>query len=142
MLAPHRGGKPMPEANSTPFLSNQVGRNPAHAPGATPKPKLLDRLREALRSRHYSRRTEQTYCLWVKGFIYFHKVRHPAQMAEKECLFPIENLLIVLLPPLRYQALTHKNYTMVARILFNNQRAIIMGKCKHSIEQSRSIESP
>ena len=49
---------------------------------ARPKPKLLDRLREALRSRHYSRRTEQTYCQWVKRFIFFNNVRHPAEMAE------------------------------------------------------------
>ena len=42
----------MPEANSIPVLSNSVGRYPGHAPGATQKPKLLDRLREALRSRH------------------------------------------------------------------------------------------
>jgi integron integrase len=41
-------------------------------------------MREALRSRHYSRRTEQTYCHWVKRFIYFHDVRHPAEMAEAE----------------------------------------------------------
>ncbi|MCJ7587414.1 MAG: integron integrase [Candidatus Aminicenantes bacterium] len=47
-------------------------------------PKLLDRLREALRSRHYSRRTEQTYCQWVRRFIFFHNVRHPAEMAEPE----------------------------------------------------------
>ncbi len=40
----------------------------------TRKPKLLDRLREAFRSRHYSRRTEQTYCHWVKRFIFFHNV--------------------------------------------------------------------
>jgi len=48
------------------------------------KPKLLDQLREALRARHYSRRTEQTYCLWVKRFIFFHNVRHPTEMAEPE----------------------------------------------------------
>jgi integron integrase len=48
------------------------------------KPKLLDRLREALRSRHYSPRTEQTYPHWVKRFIFFHNVRHPAEMAEPE----------------------------------------------------------
>jgi hypothetical protein len=48
------------------------------------KPKLLDQLREALRSRHYSHRTEQTYCSWVKRFIYFHNVRHPREMAEPE----------------------------------------------------------
>jgi integron integrase len=47
-------------------------------------PRLLDRLREALRSRHYSRRTEQTYRYWVKRFIYFHNIRHPAEMAEAE----------------------------------------------------------
>jgi integron integrase len=47
-------------------------------------PKLLDRLHEALRSRHYSRRTEETYCHWVRRFIYFHNVRHPAEMAEPE----------------------------------------------------------
>ncbi len=56
---------------------------PADTP-APPKPKLLDQLRESLRSRHYSRRTEQTYCQWVKRFIFFHHVRHPAEMAEPE----------------------------------------------------------
>lgn len=48
------------------------------------KPKLLDRMREALRTRHYSRRTEDTYCHWVKRFIFFHHVRHPAEMGEPE----------------------------------------------------------
>jgi integron integrase len=48
------------------------------------KPKLLHQLRETLRSRHYSRRTEQTYVMWVKRFIFFHNVRHPAEMAEPE----------------------------------------------------------
>ena len=47
-------------------------------------PKLMDRLREALHSRHYSRRTEQTYSLWVRRYIHFHTVRHPAEMAEPE----------------------------------------------------------
>jgi hypothetical protein len=41
-----------------------------------PKPRLLDRLREALRSRHYSRRTEQGYSHSVKRFIFFH-IRKP-----------------------------------------------------------------
>lgn len=47
-------------------------------------PKLIDRLREALRARHYSRRTEQSYCHWVKRYIFFHHVRHPAEMGEPE----------------------------------------------------------
>lgn len=50
----------------------------------TRKPKLLDQLRDALRSRHMSQRTEQSYCLWVKRYILFHHKRHPAEMAEPE----------------------------------------------------------
>jgi len=66
---------------------DHTGKAGSVTPGdspAPPKPKLLDQLREALRSRHYSRRTEQTYCHWVKRFIFFHHVRHPAEMAEPE----------------------------------------------------------
>jgi integrase len=40
----------MPEANSIPVPSNLAGPYPGHAPGAIPKPKLVDRLRDALRS--------------------------------------------------------------------------------------------
>jgi len=53
--------------SSTPTQSMPPSSHPS-----TGKPKLLDQLREALRSRHYSRRTEQTYCHWVKRFIFFH----------------------------------------------------------------------
>lgn len=67
----------MPEANSAPILSKAVRQYPRVVPKPAQKPKLLDRLREALRSRHYSRRTEQIYCHCVKRFIYFHNVRHP-----------------------------------------------------------------
>ena len=56
---------------------------PTLAP-ARQQPKLLDRLREALRARHYSPRTEECYCHWVKRFIFFHHVRHPAEMGEPE----------------------------------------------------------
>jgi len=63
----------------------QPAIRPAAAPSpAAPPPKLLEQLREALRSRHYSPRTEQTYRHWVKRFIFFHHVRHPAEMAEQE----------------------------------------------------------
>ena len=74
----------MPEANPAPILSKAVSQYPRIAPAPAQKPKLLDRLREALRSRHYSRRTEQTYCHWIKRFIFFHNKRHPGEMAEPE----------------------------------------------------------
>jgi site-specific recombinase XerC len=65
----------MPEANSIPAASNPVGRYPDRAPGTTPKLKLLDRLRQSLRSRHYSRRTGETYYHWVKR-LSCHTFRH------------------------------------------------------------------
>jgi len=74
----------MPEMNSVPTRGKPNGQYPGPAAFTAQPPKLLDRLREALRSRHYSRRTEQTYCHWVKRFIYFHNLRHPVQMAEPE----------------------------------------------------------
>jgi integron integrase len=48
------------------------------------KPKLLDRVREVIRRKHYSIRTEKAYCDWIKRFIFFHHKRHPAEMAEPE----------------------------------------------------------
>jgi integron integrase len=45
---------------------------------------LMDDLREALYSRHYSRRTEQAYCLWARRYIRFHGMSHPADMGERE----------------------------------------------------------
>jgi integron integrase len=47
-------------------------------------PKLLDRLRDAIRARHYSLRTEEAYVGWARRFILFHKKRHPAEMGEAE----------------------------------------------------------
>lgn len=50
---------------------------------ARPTPKLLDRLREAIRLRHYGRRTEEAYVGWVRRYILFHHKRHPAERAER-----------------------------------------------------------
>jgi Phage integrase, N-terminal SAM-like domain len=41
------------------------------------KPRLLDRVRQALRARHLSRRTEEAYVGWVRRFIFFHDKRPP-----------------------------------------------------------------
>jgi integron integrase len=49
-----------------------------------PPPKLLDQLRERIRYRHYSLRTEQAYVHWVKRFIFFHDKKHPKEMGKPE----------------------------------------------------------
>jgi integron integrase len=47
-------------------------------------PRLLDRVREAIRARHYSRRTEEAYVHWIRRFIVFHNKAHPSTMAGPE----------------------------------------------------------
>jgi integron integrase len=49
-----------------------------------PAPRFLDQLREALRVRHYSRRTEETYVHWARRFILYHEKRHPEEMGADE----------------------------------------------------------
>ncbi|HFY0675810.1 TPA: integron integrase, partial [Escherichia coli] len=46
--------------------------------------KVLDQLRERIRYLHYSLRTEQAYVHWVRAFIRFHGVRHPATLGSSE----------------------------------------------------------
>ncbi len=47
-------------------------------------PKLLDQVRDKIRLKHYSIRTEQTYVDWIKRFVLFHNKRHPAEMGAAE----------------------------------------------------------
>jgi integron integrase len=51
---------------------------------AAAPPRLLDRMREAIRLRHYSIRTEATYVDWARRFILFHDKRHPAELGAPE----------------------------------------------------------
>src|SRR2546425_11986738 len=55
-------------------------------PGASPagKPKLLEQVRQLLRLRHYSLRTEEAYLAWMKRFILFHGKRHPRELDERD----------------------------------------------------------
>ncbi|HMC95466.1 MAG TPA: phage integrase N-terminal SAM-like domain-containing protein, partial [Polyangia bacterium] len=63
---------PRPEAGPTAASSN-----------ARP-PRLLDRVRTSLRTRHYSARTEKAYVGWIRRFILFHHKRHPETLGEPE----------------------------------------------------------
>jgi integron integrase len=60
-------------------LGLTVGELPLPQP-----PRLLDRLRRALRVRHYSPRTEDCYVMWAERFIRFHGLRHPNTMGASE----------------------------------------------------------
>jgi len=55
-------------------------------PSVTPsgKPKLLDQVRQEIRVRHMALSTERLYVNWIRRFIFFHHVRHPAEMGKAE----------------------------------------------------------
>ena len=46
--------------------------------------KLLDEMRLTMRRRHYSIRTEQSYCTWVKRYVLFHKMRSRHELCDGE----------------------------------------------------------
>ena len=61
---------------------------------ATP-PKLLDQVRDRVRLKHYSLRTEQAYVGWIKRYIIFHNKRHPAEMGKSELESFLTSLAVV-----------------------------------------------
>ena len=46
--------------------------------------KLLDQVRDKIRLKHYSIKTEQSYVSWIKRYIFFHHLRHPNEMGKDE----------------------------------------------------------
>ena len=60
-------------------LRIQIGELPMPKP-----PMLLDRLRHAIRVRHYSPRTESCYVVWTLRYMRFHRMRHPRTMGGAE----------------------------------------------------------
>ena len=60
------------------------GPPPGRAGPPPGQPRLLDRVRNAIRARHYSLRTEEAYVGWIRRYILFHGKRHPMEMGEPE----------------------------------------------------------
>jgi hypothetical protein len=93
------GGIAMSSSISYPTLSCESGRPPGSALreagcAEAPKPRLLDRVRAALRLRHYSRRTEEAYVAWIRRYILFHRKRHPADMGAPELTAFLSSLAV------------------------------------------------
>ena len=64
-------------------------------PPGVPAPRLLDRVRAAIRARHYSPRTESAYVHWIRRFILYHGKRHPRDMGEAEVVEFLSGLATV-----------------------------------------------
>ncbi len=57
-------------------------------------PRLLDRVRQAMRLRHMSPRTEEAYVSWIRRFILFHDKRHPDEMGAREVVAFLSDLAV------------------------------------------------
>jgi len=86
--------------------------------GASARPRLLDRLRQQVRYLHYSHRTEDAYVHWVRAYIRFHGMRHPADMARAE----IESFLTWLAAERQVAPSTHNQ--ALSALLFLYQKVL------------------
>ena len=62
--------------------------------GAKGKPRLLGRVREAIRVRHYSPRTEEAYVWWIRAFVKHCGLRHPAELGGREIAAFLSHLAV------------------------------------------------
>ncbi len=106
--APPSGPAPMRSSPSAPTPPSATfpperPRVPVRAPDPTPapppapvpvrpQPRLLDRVRMAIRTRHYSPRTEKAYVAWIRQFILFHGKRHPETLGAPEVVGYLSHL--------------------------------------------------
>jgi integron integrase len=82
-MAVLEGGTPL--VHRAGWRAGAAGLALREAPPYGPRPpRLLDRVREALRTRHYSPLTEKSYVAWIRRFVVFHGKRHPLEMGERE----------------------------------------------------------
>ena len=87
-------------------------------PNPAPAVRLLDQVRSHIRYLHYSIRTEQAYVHWVRTFVRFHGLRHPAEMGGAD----VEAFLTWLAADQQVSASTHKQ--ALSALLFLYQKVL------------------
>src|SRR5262245_1688221 len=58
------------------------------------QPKLLDQIHGVIRSKHYSRRTEQSYIDWITRYVRFHGTRHPRELGANDIAAFLSHLAV------------------------------------------------
>jgi integrase len=84
--------------------------------GASPPVTLLSRVSDTIRVKHYSIRTEQAYCDWIRRFVVFHGKRHPAGLGAQE----VEAFLTSLAVQGRVAASTQNQAKSALRFLYRD----------------------
>lgn len=80
-----------------------------------PPQKLLDQVREKIRLKHYSIRTEEAYVSWIKRFILYHDKKHPKEMGRQE----IEAFLSHLAKDLNVASSTEISGTLLTMLIYS-----------------------
>jgi integron integrase len=111
-------------------------------PGPWPKPpqapRLLDRVRDAVRARHYSLRTEEAYVAWTRRYVLFHKKRHPQEMGEAE----INAFLSDLAVRQRVSASTQNQALSALLFLYRRVLQKELGPLDNLVRARRSVRLP
>jgi integron integrase len=101
-------------------------------------PKLLDRVRDSLRLRHYSLHTEKSYLQWIKRFILFHRKRHPKEMGKAE----IEQYLTHLAVNRRVAASTQNQALNAIVYLYHQVLELTIGDLENVVRAKRPQRLP
>lgn len=75
---------PLRPPGGTGAVPSAMVKDPAAAYTPGGKKKLMDCVRDAIRARHFSHRTEKAYCGWIRRYILFFDKRHPLEMGASE----------------------------------------------------------
>lgn len=102
------------------------------------KVKLLDQVRDAVRLRHYSIRTEEAYCDWIKRYILFHNKTHPLQMGAGE----LERFLTWLAVDQKVSASTQNQALNAIVFLYNHVLHAPLGDFSEAVRAKRPFRVP
>lgn len=102
------------------------------------KPKLLDQVREKIRVKHLSGRTEEAYVYWIRQFIFFHDKRHPLEMGIPE----IEKFLSHLAMEKKVAASTQNQAFNALLFLYREVLGVVLDGKINSIRAKRTQRLP
>jgi integron integrase len=96
--------------------------------------KLLNQIRTAVRTRHYSIRTERTYIYWIRQFVRYHSMRHPRDMGESEVAAFLSHLAV------RKNVAPNTQRTALNALIFLFVQ--VLGRSDFNVKDYRSAQKP
>ena len=103
-----------------------------------PAPKLLDQVRLAIRTRHYSRRTEVAYVAWIRRYIGYHKKAHPRTLGAQDI-----SAFLTHLATQRHVSASTQNQALAALLfLYQHVLHVQVGSVEHVVRARQPQRLP